>query len=164
MKRLNVLTILVMLLMPALAMGEGLPGPIIGAGYHWYPCHGLPCVCLDFTAWIQVSGHGVSKVLDAINNVQTRQKLAEEWFQFHKQSVAKTWEFQEGCLELQKAHLRLQREIEQLRLAQLKLQAEIEKLQAEKLRLELEKLQKETSKQASDSSGPRAAVKTATAE
>ena len=146
MYRLTVLMVISMAGIPGLAIGEQLHQSA------FLPSYDLAYGCFDPAAFIQVSGLAVSKVLDHISNVQQRQKLAEEWLQFSRQSITKTLEFRQEWLKLQKENLRLQEQIEQLRLEQLKLQAEIEKLQTEKLHLEKEKLelqaklQKETGK------------------
>lgn len=90
---------------------------------------------------IQITGEGVSKVLETVVSPSKREVLAKEWLQVFEQTCRKNWEFQEKWLQLQAQYLQFQREIEQLRVEKLRLAAEIEKLQVEKLRLEKEKLE-----------------------
>jgi len=152
MKELLILTIFVMVVVPGVAIGESGTNWVMGGGGHVYPafgCYWYPCP----PQLVQPSGNEVRKVLEAISNPDRRNKVAEEWFQFSKQSTIRTLEIQTEWVQLQDRYLSSQGEIEQLRLEKLKLQAEIEKLQVEKLRLEREnlelrlKLQKETGKQ-----------------
>jgi hypothetical protein len=152
MKELLILTIFVMMVVPCVAIGESGTNSLMREGGHLYPglgCYWYPCP----PQFVQPSGNEVRKVLEVISHPERRNKAAEEWFQFSKQSTIKTLEIQTEWVQLQERHLSSQREIEQLRLEKLKLQVEIEKLQVEKLRLEREnlelrlKLQKETGKQ-----------------
>lgn len=171
MKWLTVFTMLVtVLFLPSLVMADPDTGLTFGGrAYTPYGCFGYP----GPPQVIQISSDVVSKLLGNIGLPQERRRLAESWLRTIEQSWTKNRKFREEWIELQKTHLKFQREMEQLQIEKLKLRAEIEKLQTEKLQLEkeklelqlkLEKLQKETSKQSSGSSGPRAAVKTATAE
>jgi len=142
MKRLTIFVILTVLTVSVLALAEQGEGPTIAASQYanWlsipctYPAGGAEQI-------VQLSGQGVSRVLDAINKPERRNMLAERWFQLLEQSCAKSWQFQKGWVKLQDQHLQYQRELEHLRMEQLKLQAEIEKLKMEKLQLEKQNLQ-----------------------
>jgi hypothetical protein len=159
MKRLAIFVILTVLTVPGSALAEQGEGPSVAAsGYT--NCLSIPCTCPAGGAGqiVQLSGQGVSRVLDAINKPERRNMLAERWFQLLEQSCAKSWQFQKEWVKLQDQHLRYNRELEHLRMEQLKLEAEIEKLKMEKLQLEKEnlqlqlQLQKETQGQSSGTS------------
>jgi CRISPR/Cas system CMR subunit Cmr4 (Cas7 group RAMP superfamily) len=78
----------------------------------------------------------VGEVLGAIDNSEERSKLAEQWLQFSKQTIAKDQEFRDKWLDLQRQQLAQQQEAAQLRLEIAQLQVRIEELRAQNLRLE----------------------------
>lgn len=142
MKRPAIFVIVTVLAVPVLALAEQDEGPSVAAsGYT--NCLSIPCYYPAGGAEqiVQLSGQGVSRVLDAINKPERRNVLAERWFQLLEQSCAKSWQFQKEWVKLQDEHLQYQREFEHLRMEQLKLQAEIEKLKMAKLQLEKQNLQ-----------------------
>jgi len=78
----------------------------------------------------------VGAVLGAIDNSEDRNRLAKEWLQFSKQTIAKDQQLQQQWLQLQQQQLAQQQEAEQLRLQMAQLQMKIEELRAQNLRLE----------------------------
>jgi hypothetical protein len=135
-----VMAVVLAVVIPIAGMGEPSADSLVGGGGHiyppaewsWYFCR---------PRFVETCGNGASELLEVISSPEKRDKLAQEWLHFSKQSTMLSLETQKEWIRLQTNYLTFQREIEQVRLEKLKFQAEIEKLQLEKLRLEQENLE-----------------------
>lgn len=83
----------------------------------------------------------IGEVLAAIDNSDDRNRLAQQWLQFSRQTIAKDQELQQQWLRLQQQQLAQQQEADQLRFQVAQLQMRIEELRVQNLRLEQENLQ-----------------------
>ncbi len=83
----------------------------------------------------------ISEVLSKISSPERRSLLAEQWIQFSRQRIAKTDDFREEWLNLQKQQTANQQDAQQARVEMLKMEGEIEKLRAQNLKLQNENLQ-----------------------
>lgn len=152
MKRLLVLTILVMLVRTCMAEGDLRSDFLSSAdryyydysrgGYLWHWDPGAQIV--------QAMSDGLGKALDATRETDKRNEIIDKWLkviELSRSDVSKAGQvnlnlreenlkLREAILELRQANYRLRMQIDQLRLEVLKLQREFEKVQAEKLRLE----------------------------
>jgi hypothetical protein len=80
----------------------------------------------------------IGEILAAIDSPQQRSKLAEQWLQFARQTIAKDLELRENWLRFQKQQMGQLQELEQLRLQVAQLQMRVEQLRAQNLQLEQE--------------------------
>ncbi len=101
-------------------------------GWYYYP---------DSPELIIKEADTVSDVLDAINNPERKSQLAEQWIQFSRQTIAKSLDFREQWLTLQRQQVANQQVEQQLRVEMLRMEGEIEKLRAANLKLQNENLQ-----------------------
>jgi hypothetical protein len=81
-----------------------------------------------------------SRVLDTISSPTRRDKLAEDWLQFAKESVNRSLDLNQQWINVQKMQVQSQAESDQLRTEMVKMQMEIERLRNENLALESENL------------------------
>jgi hypothetical protein len=82
----------------------------------------------------------IGRVLDTISSPARRDKLAEDWVQFAKQSISKSLDISQQWVDVRKAQLRNQPGANQYQTEALKLQMEIEQLHRQNLALEAENL------------------------
>jgi hypothetical protein len=83
----------------------------------------------------------IGEILAAIDAPQDRSRLAQQWLQFAKQTIAKDQEFRDAWLAIQRQQVAQQQQAQHYQLEIARLQVRIEELQAQNLRLQQENLQ-----------------------
>jgi hypothetical protein len=82
----------------------------------------------------------VGRILDTISSPARRDKLAEEWLGFARQSITRSLDIGQQWVDVQKLQVRSQVQSDQLRADMLNMQMEIERLHKENLAMESENL------------------------
>jgi hypothetical protein len=123
MKKLMVLAVFLAVFVPVAGMGERSTDSLVGGGGYIYPSPELSWYFCR-PRFVETCGNEASKVLEVISSPEKRDKLAQEWLHFSKQSTMLSLETQKEWVQLQRHYLTFQREIEQVRLEKLKFQAD----------------------------------------
>jgi hypothetical protein len=127
-----ILPVAVMGLFATAASAQDLSYPYPQSGYYY---------CPDSPELISRQAEAISEVLSKIDSPQRRSMLAEQWFQLSKQALARSLDFREQWLAVQKQQVTNDEEAQRVRVEMLRMEGEIEKLRSENLKLQNENLQ-----------------------
>ena len=138
------------------AMVAGMALRVASASEYNYPM--VPPSSAAAPGFIGLEADAIGRVLDTISSPARRDKLAEDWVLFAKQSITKSLDISQQMVDIQKMQMRSQAEANQYQAEMLKMQMELEQLRKQNLALENENLQLRLQLQQQAPQAPNGAV------